>query len=75
MAQRPSSSLRTRYILIIITLATIPCYCVGLVVLQFRNTSTPTATPTITLTGTITPTVTVTPSASSTTTGTTTITH
>ena len=57
---------RIRTILIIITLATLPCYCLGLVIMQIgRAANQPTETPTLTLTptDTSTPTATPTPAA------------
>lgn len=52
--------IRLRYILIIITLATLPCYCAGLIAVRAAGDRTPTPTPTET--PTVTPSPTITPS-------------
>ena len=68
MGMDPDSRFRTRFVLIAIILATLPCYCAGLVVVrvarnQSPRTPTPTATisPTWTMTSVFTPTPSQTP--------------
>ena len=53
---RSGKTLRTRYILVVIILATIPCYCAGLVYANSKRAQgTPTATPLASLTWTSSP--------------------
>ena len=53
MALKADRRARTRTILVFIILATLPCYCLGLVILQIgRADQQPTATPTLTRTAT-----------------------
>ena len=52
---------RTRYILILAILISIPCYCIGFAILKVKQSQPEEITPTITLTATRTPTITRTP--------------
>jgi hypothetical protein len=70
-----SGKKRIRYMLILATLATLPCYCLGLVVLQVNRNRPPEVTPTLTHTVTATATITLTPYITLTPTSTATITQ
>ncbi|MBE0411142.1 MAG: hypothetical protein IBX69_15580, partial [Anaerolineales bacterium] len=61
MHRDPAKRTRLRYILIAITLATLPCYCVGLIAVRAAGERTPIPTSTETPTVTSTPTITASP--------------
>jgi type VI secretion system secreted protein VgrG len=48
MFTNPSQRTQLRIFLVAITLATLPCYCAGIIVIRFNNRSTPTLTVTLT---------------------------
>lgn len=56
-----SSTKRIRYLLMLAILITLPCYCLGLVILRIDQTRPAKVTPSVTLTPTRTSTITLTP--------------
>ncbi|HSO27660.1 MAG TPA: hypothetical protein VLS48_06290, partial [Anaerolineales bacterium] len=62
MRKKPAARNRIRTLLLMVILATIPCYCAGLIAIQFapEQTPIPTRTPPVTFTWTPSPTITAT---------------
>ena len=61
MAESEAPNARRRMTILAVIIATIPCYCIGFIILSFAPDSRVTPTPTITLTSTLTSTPTLSP--------------